>query len=65
VIFHQSMVVQPRVLARRHALEAQRDPVGAARLRRKERIQCWLGAGIGLVCGLGGLIAGLTASGRF
>lgn len=64
VVFHQSMVVQPRVLARRHALEAQRDPVGAARQRRKERIQCWLGAGIGLVCGLGGLIAGLVASGR-
>lgn len=64
VIFQQSMVVQRRVLARRHALEAQRDPVGAARQRRKERIQCWLGAGIGLVCGLGGLIAGLVASGR-
>ncbi|MBL8263749.1 MAG: sigma-70 family RNA polymerase sigma factor [Xanthomonadaceae bacterium] len=64
VVFHQSIIVQPRVLARRHALEAQRDPVGAARLRRKERIQCWLGAGIGLVCGLGGLIAGLVASGR-
>lgn len=64
VVFHQSMVVQPRVLARRHALEAQRDPAGAAQQRRKERIQCWLGAGIGLVCGLGGLIAGLVASGR-
>lgn len=64
VVFHQSIIVQPRVLARRHALEAQRDPVGAARLRRKERIQCWLGAGIGLVCGLGGLVAGLVASGR-
>jgi RNA polymerase sigma factor (sigma-70 family) len=64
VIFYQSIVVQPRVMARRHALEAQRDPVGAARMRRRERIFFWLGAGIGLVCGLGGMIAGLVGSGR-
>jgi RNA polymerase sigma factor (sigma-70 family) len=64
VIFHQSMVVQPRAMARRHALEAQRDPVAAAKRRRRERIECWIGATIGLVCGFGGLIAGLVASGR-
>jgi RNA polymerase sigma factor (sigma-70 family) len=65
VVFHQSIVVQPRVMARRHALEAQRDPVGAARRRRRERIFCWIGATIGLICGIGGLIGGLVASGRF
>ncbi|MFZ5635270.1 MAG: RNA polymerase sigma factor [Pseudomonadota bacterium] len=64
VIFHQSMVVQPRAMARRHALEAQRDPVGAAKRRRRERIECWIGATIGFVCGFGGLIAGLVGSGR-
>ncbi len=64
VIFHQSIVVQPRVLARRHALEAKRDPMLAAKMRRRERIQCWLGAVIGLVCGFGGLIIGLIGSGR-
>ena len=31
---------------------------------RRERIQCWLGATIGVVCGFGGMIAGLVASGR-
>ncbi|MEQ1514490.1 MAG: sigma-70 family RNA polymerase sigma factor [Lysobacteraceae bacterium] len=64
VIFHQTIVVQPRVLARRHALEAQRDPVLAAKMRRRERIQCWLGAAIGLIFGFGGMIAGLISSGR-
>jgi RNA polymerase sigma factor (sigma-70 family) len=63
-IFYQTIVVQRRVVARRHALEAQRDPIGAARKRRRERIQCWLGASIGLICGFGGLIAGLMGSGR-
>jgi hypothetical protein len=57
-------VVQPRVLARRHALEAQRDPVLAAKMRRRERIQCWLGASVGFVGGFGGMIAGLISSGR-
>ncbi len=64
VIFYQSLVVQPRTLRRRHAQEAQRDPVGAARKRRRERILCWLGAGIGLACGLGGMVYGLISSGR-
>jgi RNA polymerase sigma factor (sigma-70 family) len=63
-IFYQTMIVQPRVMARRHALEAQRDPVRAAARRRREYIQCWIGATIGLVCGLGGLIVGLVASAR-
>ncbi len=64
VIFHQTIVVQPRVLARRHALEAQRNPALAAKMRRRERIQCWLGASVGLLFGLGGMIAGLLSSGR-
>lgn len=64
VIFYQTIVVQPRVLARRHALEAQRNPALAAKMRRRERIQCWLGASIGLLFGLGGMIAGLVSSGR-
>ena len=64
VITWQSAVVQRRVLARRHALEAQRDPVAAARRRRRERITCWLGAIIGLTCGMGGLLMGLMAAGR-
>lgn len=64
VVTWQSAVVQPRVLVRRHALEAQRDPVGAARARRRERIQCLLGAIIGLGAGLAGLFFGLASSGR-
>jgi hypothetical protein len=64
VIFYQTLVVQPRILQRRHAMEAARDPVLAAKMRRRERIQCWLGATIGLIGGVGGLIAGLIASGR-
>ncbi len=63
-IFYQTLIVQRRVVARRHALEALHDPIGTARKRRRERIHCWLGAGIGLVFGLGGLIAGLVSSGR-
>lgn len=64
VVFHQTLVVQPRVLQRRHALEARRDPVAAAARRRRERITCWLGSIVGLVGGLGGLIIGLVESGR-
>ncbi len=64
VIFYQSLVVQPRILQRRHAMEAVRDPVLAAKMRRRERIHCWLGASIGFICGFGGLIAGLIGSGR-
>lgn len=32
---------------------------------RRERIQCWLGATLGFVCGFGGMIAGQVGSGRF
>ena len=63
-VFYQTIVVQPRVLARRHALEARRDPMAAAKRRRRERWQCWLGATVGFVCGFGGLIVGLIQSGR-
>lgn len=65
VVLHQSMVVQPRVMARRHAREAERDPIAAARARRRERLQCWLGLAIGTVFGMGGLIVGMVTSGRF
>lgn len=34
VVFYQSLVVQPRVMRRRHALEALQDAVAAARRRR-------------------------------
>lgn len=64
VIFYQTIVALPRVLARRHALEAQRNPKLAAKMRRRERILCWVGATIGLLGGFGGMIAGLVASGR-
>jgi RNA polymerase sigma factor (sigma-70 family) len=64
VVFHQAMVVQPRILARRHALEAMQDPLGAARRRRRERWTCRIGAVTGLVFGLGGLLVGLVSSGR-
>lgn len=64
VVFYQAIVVQPRALRRRHAIEAERNPVAAAARRRRERWQCWLGAGIGLVAGLGGLVYGLVSSGR-
>lgn len=65
VVLHQSMVVQPRLMARRHAREAERDPIAAARARRRERLQCWLGLAIGTVFGMGGLIVGMVTSGRF
>lgn len=63
VIFYQSIVVQPRAMRRRHALEAARDPVGAAKRRRRERIHCWIGGIIGFTCGCGGMIVGLMNSG--
>lgn len=64
VVFYQTLLVQPRVLRRRHALEAQRDPVAAAARRRRELLKCWLGSVFGLVGGLGGVIVGLLQSGR-
>ena len=65
VIFHQTLVVQPRAVRRRHAQEAARDPVAAARRRRRERIQCWIGGGIGFVCSCAGMVMGLNAAGVF
>lgn len=64
VVLHQSMVAQPRAMARRHALEAQRDPVAAERRRARERLTGWAGVLLGLVLGGGGLVYGLIASGR-
>jgi RNA polymerase sigma factor (sigma-70 family) len=64
VIFYQSLVVQPRALRKRHALEAARDPVAAAKKRRRERLHCWIGSTVGFTCGLGGLIVGLVSSGQ-
>jgi len=63
VIFHQTLVVQPRAMRRRHALEARRDPVGAARRRRRERINCRIGATVGFVSGAAGVVLGLNAAG--
>ncbi|MCY7355159.1 MAG: sigma-70 family RNA polymerase sigma factor [Lysobacter sp.] len=63
-IFYQTIVVQRRVLLRRHARQAMHDPIAAARLRRRERWLCWLGGVVGFVCGFGGLIVGLIQSGR-
>ncbi len=64
VIFYQTLVAQPRILQRRHAMETARDSVLAAKMRRRERILCWLGVTLGLIGGFGGLIAGLIGSGR-
>jgi RNA polymerase sigma factor (sigma-70 family) len=64
VVFYQSLVVQPRVLSRRHALEAARDPVAAARQRHRERTASRIGIAVATICGFGGLIFGLLASER-
>lgn len=64
VVVWQSLVSQPRILARRHAWEAALDPVAAAKRRRRERIQCVLGLVVGVGGGYGGLLFGLIASGR-
>ncbi|MDQ3056278.1 MAG: sigma-70 family RNA polymerase sigma factor [Pseudomonadota bacterium] len=63
-VFYQTIVVQRRVLSRRHALEARRDPVAAAKRRKRERLMCWVGGIVGFVTGLGGLLVGLIQSGR-
>jgi len=64
VIFYQSMRVQPRIMARRRVAEARRDPLKAARDRRRERWQCWLGLIVGLGLGGSGMVYGLISSGR-
>ena len=58
------LVVEPRIKARRHAVEAQRDPVKAARDRRRERLLAWLGFVLGMTLGGGGLVWGMISSGR-
>jgi RNA polymerase sigma factor (sigma-70 family) len=63
VLLWQSAFVEPRIKARRHAHEAQVDPVGAARRRRRERVLCWLGIVAGLGGGGGGLLYGLIHTG--
>jgi hypothetical protein len=54
----------PRIVARRHAWEAEHDPVAAAvreaKTRRWGRLGKWLGFGLGS----GGLLLGLWLSGR-
>ncbi len=64
IVFWQSMVVEPRIKTRRHALEAARDPIRAARCRRRERMLGWLACAVGFGLGGAGLIAGLISSGR-
>lgn len=54
----------PRILARRHAQEAARDPVAAQAARRKERRNAWIGCTLGLAFGIGALVFGLIATGR-
>lgn len=54
----------PRILARRHALEARFHPEVAAQARRVERRNAWLGMLIGVVLGSAGLAFGLVSSGR-
>jgi hypothetical protein len=63
IIFWQSAVVQPRAMARRHALEAARDPVAAARRRRRERLQCRIGL-ISARSAVSGAARRAVASGR-
>lgn len=64
IVGWRCMVIEPRILARRHALEACRDPAGAARRRRRERLLRWAGLVVGSVAALGGIAAGLMMSGR-
>lgn len=58
-----NLVWLPRILARRHAMEAKRDPVGARLARAVERKHAWWGMGLGLVLGSAGIAAGLTLAG--
>ena len=55
----------PRILERRHAIEARANPGAAVRARRIERRNAWLGMLIGVVLGSAGLAFGLVSSGRF
>ncbi len=53
----------PRILSRRHALEARRDPVGARAARALERKYAWWGMALGVVLGCAGIAAGLALTG--
>jgi RNA polymerase sigma factor (sigma-70 family) len=64
VVAYQGLVVEPRIKARRHALEARQDPIKAARCRRRERLWAWIGCTLGLLCGGGALLYGLVARGH-
>lgn len=64
VLVWQSGVVLGRVRARRHAmLLARGDAALQAQVRRERRL-AHLGLGLGMVLGLGGLVAGIMLSGR-
>lgn len=52
----------PRILLRRHAAEAARNPVAARLARREERRQAWTGMLLGLILGSAGLALGLWLS---
>lgn len=49
----------PRIVAARHALEFEEDPVAAAAARARERRAAILGWTAGILCGTAGLVAGL------
>src|SRR3546814_19311542 len=51
VIFYQPLVVQPRAMRRRHAMEARPDPAAAATTRRRDRSTRSIGGHIGFVSG--------------
>ena len=52
----------PRILARRYAREAKRNPVAAANSRRAERRMAWAGMLVGVVLGASGLMFGWTSN---
>ncbi len=52
----------PRILARRYAREAKRNPVAAANNRRAERRMAWAGMLVGVVLGASGLLFGWTSN---
>ena len=53
----------PRILRRRYEAEMRADPILATAKRRRERRGKVLGWSLGLLFGVGGLLAGLRAGG--
>ncbi|MGQ0800832.1 MAG: RNA polymerase sigma factor [Pseudomarimonas sp.] len=53
----------PRILARRHAIEARNDPLGARLARINERKYAWWGMAVGVVLGSAGIAGGLALMG--